>query len=166
MQEDSDWFSFLHCGIWCNAQRASLGLWRLGEGWSICMISQHEVAAGKRTCTDCSPSRRERDESLGLGYFVPWREKLKWAWDCEWMKCGMQIKHRRTWICRGTLLIHICIPQRLRLQRNRNPHRMRHWNGENKLWRVLTSYSISKYLEWLKFFFSSSNPGYLLRKCN
>ena len=33
----------------------------LEEG-SYCMNSQHEMAAGKRNCTDGSPSRRERDE--------------------------------------------------------------------------------------------------------
>ena len=42
----------------------------LEEG-SYCMNSQHEMAAGKRNCTDGSPSRRERDESLGPGHVVP-----------------------------------------------------------------------------------------------
>ena len=41
------------------------------EKGSHCMNSQHEMAAGKRNCTDSSPSRRERDESLGPGHIVP-----------------------------------------------------------------------------------------------
>lgn len=116
-------FSFLHGGIWCNAERSSLACDDLEKGSYLHNFSAWG-AAGKRNCTDCSPSRRESKESSAPEHFVLWRDKLKRSEDCEWMQLGTEME--TDWyplqIFRGTLLIHICVSQNLKLCRNWNPH--------------------------------------------
>lgn len=131
MQEDSDWFFFFffgHSCIWCNAGKSLAGLVMAWRRVVICMISQHKVAAGKGNCTDCSPSRRERDESLGLGILF---HEENWNGVGNGNGLNGQGKWKKDWCWSEGYLTHSHIfPLKDRLQRNWNLHTMKGWNEE------------------------------------
>lgn len=160
IQEDSHWFSFSSQWHLVQCRKIVSGLVRTGRRVVICMISQHEVAAGKRNCSDCSPSRRERDESLGPGHFCSKKGETGMGWEL-WMDEMRNTNWRKTESFYGsleTLFSLTSMSPKVLDYKETEIHIIWSlgWKKNEALSRgVPTGYSISKYLGWLNIFFLS-----------